>query len=77
MFGWLSDANTSASRWKRDKRSPSAASAGGRILTATWRFRPRIGGAIDLPHAAFAEEGRNLVDTEPGSGGEGQVQRII
>ena len=38
MFGWFSDASTSASRWKRARRSWSAANDAGRILIATWRL---------------------------------------
>ena len=33
----------------------------------------RIGGAIDVTHAPFANRGRDLVDTEAGAGTEGQV----
>ena len=39
MFGWFSAARTSASRWKRARRSGSAATACGSTLMATWRFR--------------------------------------
>src|SRR5262249_35904597 len=38
MFGWLSDARTSASRWKRLTRSASRENSSGRILIATPRF---------------------------------------
>src|SRR5262245_35189236 len=38
MLGWLSDARTSASRWKRLTRSASRKNSSGRILMATSRF---------------------------------------
>ena len=32
----------------------------------------RVAGAKDLPHAPFADAGDHFVDTETGTGGEGQ-----
>lgn len=37
----------------------------------------RIAGTEDLPHPAFAERCRDLVDAESSAGGEGQVVWII
>ena len=38
MFGWLSEARTSASRWNRLTRTGSRENSSGRILIATSRF---------------------------------------
>src|SRR5262245_25728331 len=38
-LGWFNAARTSASRWKRARRSGSAATICGRTLMATWRLR--------------------------------------
>ena len=73
MFGWFSDASTSASRWKRASRSASAASDGGRILIATWRFSFVSRRPIHLAHAAFADLRGDFVDAEARAGSEGQV----
>src|SRR5437879_2306087 len=39
MLGWLREASTSASRWKRAMRSGSRAKASGNTFSATSRFR--------------------------------------
>ena len=32
----------------------------------------RVGGAVDLPHPAFADPGGDFVDAKPGTWGQGQ-----
>ena len=61
MLGWLSEASTCASRVKRAMRSGSAAKSSGRTLIATSRPSLRVGGAIDLAHAAFTELGGDAI----------------
>ena len=35
-------------------------------------LQPRVGGPIDLAHAALAEQGSDFVDAETGAGSQGQ-----
>ena len=61
MLRWFSDASTSASRWKRARRSGSAANDRGSTLIATCALQLGVGRAIDLAHAARADAGGDLV----------------
>jgi hypothetical protein len=48
MFGWLSDANTRASRSNRARRSGSVVRIDGRILIATSAAERGVARAVDL-----------------------------
>src|SRR5690242_7960460 len=60
-WGEFSDARTLASRVNRAMRSRSAANSSGSTLMATFAPQFGVGGAIDGPHAAFAEFAGNAV----------------
>ena len=55
MFGWLSDARTCASRWKRASRSGSLANDVGQDFDRDVAVQLRVARAIDLAHAAGAD----------------------
>ena len=69
MFGWLSDASTSASRWKRASRCMVRRELGRENLDGDVSFEPRVRGAIDLAHAAAAKRRDDLVDAQTCAGG--------
>ena len=58
---------------KARQRSASPATDAGRTLIATWRFRLRVGGPIDLAHPAHADLRGDFVGAEAGAGSQGQV----
>ena len=68
MFGWFSDARTSASRWKRASRSWSAATDGGQDLDGDLALQLRVGRAIDLAHTSGANGGDHFIGPETGAG---------
>ena len=62
--GWVSCEIARASRSNRSRNCGSAASAAGRILTATVRSRRRVARLVDFAHAARAERRQDLVRPE-------------
>ena len=55
MFGWFSEASTSASRWNRASRSVSAANRLRQDLDGDRPLQVRVGRPIDLAHPARAK----------------------
>ena len=77
IFGWFSEASTSASRWNLASRSASVATELGQDLEGDLPLQLGIAGAIHLTHAAHAEQRGNLVGAEATACGEDQVAWII
>ena len=70
MFGWFSEARTSASRWNRARRSAVGRHSVGEDLDGDLSLEVRVGGAIDLAHAALADLRGNFVGAEPSARGQ-------
>ena len=67
MLGWFSEARTCASRWKRATRSGSCVNSVGQELQRHVATEPRVAGAVDLAHAAGAQQAGDLVGAEAGA----------
>ena len=67
MFGWFSEASTSASRWKRARRSASVAKDRAE-LDRDLALQLRIRGATHLAHAAHTDLGDDFIGAEAGAG---------
>ena len=73
MFGWFSEARTSASRWNRASRSAIAGEGLGQDLDRDVAIQLRVARAIHLAHAAGPEGREDFVGAEASAGEEGQA----
>ena len=77
MCGWFSEASSWASRWKRARRSGSAAKSSRQDLQRDVAIQPRVARAVDLAHAAGAERRQNLVRTDASAAGKRHSPRPV
>ena len=77
MFGWFSAAAARASCSNRWRRSASAENAIGQDLDRDVATQPRVARAVDVAHAARANQRDDFIGAEPRAGGEGHGATLI
>ena len=71
MCGWVRAAIACASRRNRSRRRVSAAKSSGTTLQRDVAIEAGVEGAVDIAHAAGADQTPQLVGPQDGAGTEG------